>query len=65
MSILSPDDRDINRIRDAASQVIADAIKSAAEVLVPALGTALGNAASGIKITVEIPGPIEINISAK
>ncbi len=64
MSILSPDDKDISRISDAASEVISAAIKQMAEQLVPAIGTAIGNVAGGIKITVEIP-PIQINLSTK
>jgi hypothetical protein len=64
VSILSPDDKDISRISDAASEVISAAIKQAAEVLVPAIGAALGNAAGGVKITINIP-PIQINLSTK
>ncbi len=57
MSLISPSDQDVAKVRDAASQVIAGAIEQVASVLVPAVASALKDATSGITVTI---GPITI-----
>ncbi len=58
MSLLLSD-ADMAKIRDAASQVIKNAIGETANVLVPAVGEAISKAIGNVQVTVTT-GPIKI-----
>lgn len=59
MSLLF-EEKDIARIQNGASQVIKDAIGQVAQVLVPAIESALKNSLGGVQATITI-GPIKID----
>ncbi len=67
MSILSPSDQDVTKIQVATSKVIADAISSVVNVLLPAISKELGGAVSGLTLTIGpiTIEPIKITIGAK
>jgi hypothetical protein len=66
MSLLI-DDKDIDKVQSALSQVVKDAIGQVAAVLVPALAQAASNMLGNITVTIGAikVDPIEIEISIK